>query len=372
MDRLGPLYFPVAPPVLGTDPSTRTPAAGDPLLAILGSFIATAVQADCGDAWEVYEKGFPDLPRTIPGPPGATAAATGRKVVRIVDFVDPRKGKEFDANDFPGLFLYRIGRQTTYEHFTADLDRRMCPVAIDWVAMKDPREVLGEHDTFANAIGASITRAFREGRHPAWVVPTDRAQPQALFTGLGTSTVAITYLGSAATGPLAGISLNPPRPIRITAAAATGAYETTKPIVVTSLLKSGRAFTEKVYLPSANGGHVDTLFEVASLVSVALPPMLSTSGHIDIGYGDSPDARRGSLVQRHARARIRVQRPGELLPLTVQVPDGNPIRGYEAVEVVLQVWEHDVRDPALYVDTNDGADGTTLRTDGEVFATDTY
>lgn len=371
MDRVGSLYIPVATPTLGTDPHTRTPSPGDPLLAVLGSFLATALQADCGAAWAAFEKNFPDLPTTVPGAPGAPPAI-GTSVVRFVDFADPRKGKPFDANDFPGLFLFRAGRLATYEVFCASTDRRMLPVVVHWVPMITPREIRGEADTMMNAVSACIDHAIYNCRHPAWVVPADRAQPLALLAGLATSTSAVMLTGASFTGPSGATMLKVARPIRITTAPAVGAYETTKNILVTGQLHGGRLFTETVHLTHADGGEtLDTIFSFEGPATITFPPMLNTAGAINIGYAASPEAARGSMVQRAGRARIHLMKPGELLPIVITPQDASPpVKGYQVVEAVIGVYEHVANDPAVHSYPLGGADETTILPNGNLFATD--
>lgn len=329
-DLIGALSLPVAAPDVWP-PTDRTLAPGDPALVPLGSFLATALQADCGAAWEKLDPGRRDQPLAIDG------ARLGTGVVRRVWFQDPRLGY-FAPEDLPGLFVYRTTK-ADYKRFKADEYRRTWPIAVTWLpprAEADPQR--RQRDTFAHAIAASLHRNILFGRHRAWVLDSDLAAPTGLLAAAqttATSPVTITSFD----GALAAAPLKPGRPVQILTSAATGAYNTTDPILVTGTLDSGVTFTDKLYLTNANGGEtVIGTWSFATITSVTIPAQLLTTGTLSFGFYDSPAVRLGSLVQRACGFLRMEQKSLTTAPIQAKQPVGDPL-SYVACEAVLDVVE---------------------------------
>ena len=334
-DALGLLTLPVAAPIV-YPPTERTRTPGDPALEVIGSFAATALQADCGAAWTALAPGKPSIAS------GVTADRDGASAARRVFFSDPRLGYFNDA-DLPALFVYRSA-YLPYTRAAQDAHRRRSQIGIVWMLPRadvDPQR--RERDPFIAAIAACLEKAIVERRHPAWVVDSDLADADALKTSFATSTSAQTI--ATFNGARAGEMMVPPRAITVTTAAAVGAYNTTDPIVVSGVVESGEAFHWSISLTDPDGGEtVGTIFDFATPTSVALPAMLTTSGAIEIGYAASSDARKGTLVQR---AGCFVEwRPHQAVfaPIPVRRQGTDPVP-FLALEMRLDVGEDHWFDP---------------------------
>jgi hypothetical protein len=208
-----------------------------------------------------------------------------------------------------------------------------------------PNEQTRERATFFHAALAALQLAFGQRRHVSWVVDTDLADLDGVKTAFATSASPVTV--NTFNGALASTTLQTPRPITITTAAAVGAYNTTDPIPITGTLANGQSWTENVYLTDADGGEtVQTIFPFVSPTEVELPAMLTTGGSLTIGYADSLDVSKGSLLQRACAFReMRVTR-SMTQPIAVQ-RTGEEARSYEAVEIFLDVAEDSFADPDL-------------------------
>lgn len=336
-DSIGLVSLPVAAPTT-TPPNDRTLAAGDPARVLVGSFAAVVLQSALGDAWTALSPGKPDLLGGVDGERDGTSAA------RRCLFSNPRAGR-FSPEDLPGLFVYRAA-QATALRIVEDADRLRTQMVVAWVLPPtDDHTFLRERESFLHAALAALRHAFGQKRHPAWVVDTDLADPDGLKTAFATSTTAVTV--SSFDGALAGQTMKSARPISVTTAPAVGAYNTADPIEVTGTLANGLSFTERVYLTEPNGGEtVQTVFPFASPTTAELPEMLTTTGSITIGYADSPDVRKGSLLQRACAFReMRLVR-AVTQPIQVQRP-GEETRTFEALELFLDVGEDAFPDPDL-------------------------
>lgn len=336
-DALGLLPLPVEAPIV-YPPDERTRAPGDPALELVGSFAATVLQANVGAAWERLSPGKPDLLSSV------DASRAGTTAARRVLFDDPRRGY-FNEADLPALFVYR-GATTPGQWFTLDCQRRRGQILLTLVL--PPTTVdqqLRERATMANAFSAALHDAFQRRRHPSWVVDGDLADEDALLTTTATSTSPVTL--TSFNGAQAGVTMVAARPITITTAIASGAYNITDPIVVTGPLGNGETFAESIYLTNTNGGEtIPTIFPFGSPTSIALPAMLLTTGSYTIGYDASPDTIRGTLLQRAAKfAEMRVARGGALTIKAERVTGETAT--FEAYEIALEIAEDGYRDPAL-------------------------
>lgn len=336
-DALGLLDLPAPAPVV-YPPQDRTLAPGDPALVQLASFVATVLQHDLGDAWAALSPGKPAITDAIDGTRDGDTAA------RRCFFSDPRRGY-FEPADLPALFIYR-GPQSTSQWLVADCQRLRSQVVVAWLAPPadvDPQR--RQRDAFMQAIRASLHVALTQRRHAAWVRPDEAADPDGLKASFATSTAATTI--SSFDGALASETLSTARPITITTTAAPGAYNTTDGIEVTGTLANGLSHTESVYLTDADGGEtVTTVFPFVSPTSVALPAMLLDTGAIEIGYAISPDARKGSLVQRACAFREMWLRRSQTSVLQAETVDGER-KPFEAIEFFLDVAEDSAIDMDL-------------------------
>ncbi len=361
-DSLGALHLPApAPTVYPVD--ERTPAPGDPALELVGSFVATALQAELGAAWAALSSEKPDIVDAVDG------SRDGTGPVRRVIFSDPRDGY-FEPADLPALFVWRSAYQA-YVRAAADAYRRRTTITIAWMpprADEDPQR--RERDPFVNAVSAALHKVLLERRHPAWVAAEDEADPDGLKTSFATSTSAVTI--SSFNGALAGSTMVGARPITITKSAAAGAYNVTDPVEVTGLLEDGASFTERVtFTDDSSEETVSTLFLFGSPTTVELPEQQTTGGTLTIGYGASPDARKGSLVQRLGC--FCEWRPGRGALVTFQLkrPDGEPVP-FRMFEAPLDVAEDLALDADLrsFSPYDIHVDGVRSDLDEEVFEFD--
>jgi hypothetical protein len=342
-DTLGNLTLPMAVPTLAPL-NERTRAPGDSALVQVGSFLATVLQSDCGAAWVALDGIKQDLPGTIDG------TRTGANVVRSVWYTDPRLGY-FEPDMLPGLFVFR-GQKGAYLRFTADQYRRTWPISITWLPPPTEADAQRrERDTFANAIAASMQRALVFGRHRAWVRDEDLADDNGLLAdAIATPTVDTTITNF--DGALAGTTLKPGRPVQIITSAATGAYNTTDPILVTGTV-DGVTMVERMYLTTPNGGEtVVGLWSFSHVASVFVPEQLLSTGSLTLGFYRSSDARLGSLVQR-AAGFIRLEVKGvSTAAIPVKRANADPV-SCVAVEITCDATEGIGIDLAEHADLYD-------------------
>jgi hypothetical protein len=339
-DHFGLLGLPVV--------AVRKGAAGDPALAVLGAFLTAVLTADLAGAWEPL--------------------APGRPVVRRVFPYSVYK-RRFLKEDMPSLFLFRSGAGKA-EAYTADAYRRTQTVLVQWVYPPAINEHQIDRDPFVNAVGAAMERALYRGRHPAWVVASDRAAPEGLVLPMATSTQPITLAGGAFTGPLASQRMQASRSVTITTAPAPGAYTVGVPIPILGFDAYGRPVHDSVTLTAKDGGEtVPTLWRFSTVARLVLPRMASTAGILSAGYADSPEVALGSLVERHAGIfRLEVAKPAEVKPLLIPIKNpetraADPPMPFEMVELALSVEELLDEDPAAHyaplAEAQDG-DGATI------------
>lgn len=371
-DRFGRLVFPVAPPDL-SDPANKVPAIGDPMLVTLASFVASVLQAECGDAWSRFEN-FPDI-RAAANVPDPVETFAGRNVVRSIFYANPRRvGTPFNPNDLPALFVYRLhaGVPASIETFAADVDRRTSTVVLEWVTLPSPPALFNERASFHNALSTALIPAIRESRHASWVLRADRAMTGAIHTLRTTSTspTTLTPGPTGLNGPSIGTRLTTPRPVQFTSLSNPATYSTS-PIVVTGRDVKGRLLTDDTAFTDPNGGEtIETVWRFIDVLSIAYPAMLTTGGSILASYGDSPYARRGSMLNDATDAIVRMLQPGEVQPLPI--PDVNDVKLYESFQIRLTVTEASDRDLTLHTDSPNGGDGEMLLPNGDTFSTDIY
>lgn len=328
-DAVGILSLPVTAPVIAP-PHERTLAPGDPALVQIGSFLATALQSDCGTAWEALDAGRPDQPGAVDG------TRAGANVVRRVLFSDPRLGY-FEPADLPALFVWRALR-ADHRRFKADSYRRYWSVMVAWLpppSEADPQR--RERDTFGAAITSSLHRAIVFGRHKAWIRDVDLAAPTGLLAdpiATDTAEQTITTFDGTLTLPIA-----PGRALQITTSPATGAYNTVDPILITGSLDGGGTHTDKVYLTDTDGGEtVIGTWSFTEPTEIVIPAQLLTTGALTFGFYDSPDVKLGSLVQRAAGLTQFRLTSMSTAPVRVAQPNADPTV-FAAIEATIETAE---------------------------------
>lgn len=349
-DLYGLTTFPVTAPGTGE-------AVGDGALDVLLAFFKAAVNADAATAWDPREPGRPPVLSTFAHNPE----------------------QSFNDNTLPALFLWRSGRGQVSQ--TADgWFVQTSQLTLTWVMQSTTQAKAIVRTPFANALDKVLARAIHYGRHPAYVVDSDRADPDGLKTSIATSTSAHTYSGAALNGALAGTTFDPPRRVTVTRTSAAGAYTTTD-ITATGTDADAAALSADMTPPDANGG--DTLQthgweRFATVTSFDVPAQASTAGALTLGVGPSDDdlLTLGSLVLRHAGlTRMHLEAPGQPKPFTVRVEDGAPPRNYLAVEWAIHIDEALTEQASRY-DALGAVDDTTAEiditlSDGSVFETAT-
>lgn len=373
-DRIGRLTLPVVPPRL-TPAGQKTPAAGDPSLVVLGSFLASVIQADVGEAFAPLIAGFPDLTNgTEPGRDGKTA-------VRKVHHNDLRRAL-YTIADAPILAVYRGGRQGAgVERLSARQWRRTTNLIVQWMPVPMPLDIRSaEVSTFGNAVSAAIQGALQMGRHRAWVHDSDNPIPEGILRARATATSDTTLTDL--DGTEAARTLDVARPVTASTKVAVGAYNTADSIVVTGLDGAGNTIDVEIDLTKVNGGETaQSVWRLARPTSVFIPEQLTTMGAIRIGYAASPMAREGSPLLEHTGFQeVLMLSPGEW----VQLPAPGVALSesfLSAYEMVLVVREDICFDPARHADpmpagiaegglSTAALEATLLQPDGDVWSVD--
>lgn len=361
-EALGRAWLPAVVPTRNADRSIATRAPGDPALPLLGSYIATVMQAQLNDAWTTLDSRA-DI--SLPSMVDDTRAGVG--VVRRVYYHNPRKGV-FVGADLPGLFVYRYDNPVKMTRPAQDAHRRNGQIGLLWIPGEGPSKDIerNEWDTFRNSVSASMHNALTYKRHPAWTAPDDDAIPAGLKTTASTSTSAIiitSFNGS-------NLTVNPKRSASITTSATTGAFNTNEPIIWTGEDEVG-SFTERTYLTNANGGEtIPTVMRFKKITRVELPAMLLATGSYTLGWWDSYEKAQGSLIQRvcgFITMSLRDIRDVSF-DITREGPDKElgPLK-VTGVEAVLDVGEDQFWDPDFRARTPYVVEAHVRRPDGEDF-----
>lgn len=331
------------PPAAGSEP------AGDPALGHLTAFVAAVLNADAQAAWSAV----------FPRPDDARLAAVVRRA-----FTQDQLLGGWTEDDLPAIFVWRErGRQ---QDATQGYRTETATFRLLWVFPKDEQLRHVERAGMPRALMATLGAAIYQQRHPAWVAeadaagtegadpkaPTLAADDDAIALARPTQTSPLSLSGASLDGEVGGDTLSPRRGLTITTTAATGAYSTAAPIVVTFLDWTGREQTATVVLTDADGGEtIASTFEVASVVSVAIPAQLATTGTVAVGL--QTRAGRGSqLLERAGFMRLTLD---EWQPTTVRVEvlddDAEQrvarVITYHAVQATISATERHTVDPMV-------------------------
>src|SRR5512145_2731662 len=149
-DSFGKTSLPVAP-VARNAGGEPTEPIGDPGLAVLASWAAAVLTAECGAAWL-------DLAR-------------GEPIVRRIYAHDPEK-EDFDPAHMPALFAHRGDGK--HKHFADGEWGEERSISLLWVYPPAGFEMPARRG-IAVALGRALGKALGplNGRHPAWVVTGD-------------------------------------------------------------------------------------------------------------------------------------------------------------------------------------------------------
>ncbi|MGN6103712.1 MAG: hypothetical protein ACTHU0_01280 [Kofleriaceae bacterium] len=353
-DAFGKLALPAPPVSYDLADATKHPAlyapddpVGDPGMAVLSAFLAAVLNADLATALGSVAP-FPSA--RFPIGPGAVRARFHHK-----------PEAQFEEDWIPALFVTR-SRLLTLEDMTSDLLRMESIVTVQWVfTMRDNHGRHTLRSPIVNACGKSLARAIRLGRHPAWTVTSDAADPDAIRMSASTSTSTQTLTSASFNGVIGAGEVNAPRAVTVTTTAAVGAYTTASPIAVTGLLASGQSHTEYFYLTEANGGEtVKGIWKFKQVTEIVIPAQALTTGTFTFGFADSPELALGSLVRRHAgfesMSLIEVQGPVDLVIPPGDANKSGAPRTYPQVLCELRVVEFLSQDLASSYDSLDDAD----------------
>lgn len=114
----------------------------------------------------------------------------------------------------------------------------------------------------------------------------DAPDDDGIVTTFATSTSLVTKSGAGLNGVVGATVMDPPRNIVITTAAASAAYNTTDPIVITGTDVFGNVLTESRTPLNANGNEdLVGLKCFRTITSIAFPAQLTTGGSFKVGFG---------------------------------------------------------------------------------------
>jgi hypothetical protein len=314
-DRFGAVDLPIPAPAATTD------AVSDPALDLILSFVKAVFNNAAGTAW--------------------TARAAGDATPVVTVFAhDPEKA-DFVDRDLPALFLYRTGGGT-YEDEGADLFRENpAPLRLRWAFPPTVQGKRAVREPIINGLSKVLASALAAGRHPSWTVSTDLEDTDAILLPTATSTIAQSLTAVDFTGESADGTIEAARPITVTTTAATAAYNTTDPVVLTFELADGTTFEESVYLASANGGEtVACVWRAQAPIQADIPAQFTTTGTIALGYADSPEVRHGSVLKRYAGlSRLALAGPGRPGVLRIVVDQSEKTLVYPTVDFDIVIQE---------------------------------
>jgi hypothetical protein len=359
-DYLGSAWLPALAPSTAMKGDTRvvtTRAPGDPALIQVGSFVATVMQTQLNDAWLVLD---PASSVTRPGTIDGTRDGVG--VVRAVFYRDPKKGV-FATPDLPCLFVYRAEGPKRYLRVAQNGHRRISTLAVMWVTSPvDESREKTDRFPFHNSVESSIYHALVYRRHPSWVTPADQRDVDGLKTAFATSLTTQTI--TSFNGALAGTEMVAARPVCMTNTAAAGAYSTAR-IYVTGTDEADNELTDWMEFSTLNGGEtITTILRFKTVTSVVLPAMAAITGSMTIGYWDSPDVPRGSLVQRAAGFQKMDLKELRTMPFEIVRPQQEPVP-LLGVEAQVEVHEDAFLDPTIHAESPYDIEAHIQRSDGE-------
>jgi hypothetical protein len=366
-DLWGGLKLPMAVPQVG-EAQNRTRGIGDPALAVVGSFVATVLRAEVGEAAGALWPGMPEL--AVDADMGA-----GSPPVRRIYLFQPGQERPFVKEDLPAIFVFRYGgEKSKFEQFTSDTSRSDVPIMVWWVQARTDPEREKYLDPFINAVGKAVMGAISFGYHRAWVLDSDRNKPGALVTIPG-QTAAQVVSGTGINGALAGYTMAPSRSVYVQTRPVVGAYTPGAVITVNGIDGRGLPWSDTVTLTNPDGGeNLLTAFRFQRLTSFSVPPMATNNGIIVCGYGPNPELASGSRFMRAAGISSFLQRhAGEVRSLPFKTGDPPDTVMLRAFEMSFECLEDFDPDPSLHSADPVGMDGTYALPNGNIFvAHDTF
>jgi hypothetical protein len=303
-DKFGALSIPV---------STTDKVVGDPALTKIGGFIRDVLNAYADTAWRQVTP----APKTIETP-----------VVKTL-YLHDWNSFAFNENALPALFVWRArGKiEQTAEYRSDDTTFQVL-----WAFPSSKQEEQRARQPFINALVKIVAQKIGVGRDPAWVDAGDpdvhaqsiAGDDDALVLAAATVTSSHTISGAGLSGIVGGATMSPRRGPTVTTSVATGAFNTSAPIVFTCVDWFGSTVDRPVMLTQTNGGEtIGVLEDVQSVVSILDPGQLLTTG--SIRYGTAPVVGRGSVLR--TRASLDRLLVGEWTPVSVahHVYDGDQL-----------------------------------------------
>lgn len=136
-----------------TLPVPETTPAGDPLRAILGSYLQAAIRYYCTDAWQKIG--------------GYNSDPCAR-----FETNDP-SDNTFVAAHLPCLALYRNDKNRKVVYLGNDISYRECNIVALWIPPPEPQDKNARRESFLNAIESAIMAGLTRGRVPTWIVDGD-------------------------------------------------------------------------------------------------------------------------------------------------------------------------------------------------------
>lgn len=339
-ERFGLLQLP-APAVPQATRPIQDRTAGDPCLDVLLQFFAAVLNTDLGPLWASLDPARPNEP--------------ARRPVEFVWGYDPLDYDQFTTRELPALFLYRC--EGPAPETRDDILRAIEELTLRWVLPKAQPTKAALRNTIANAATKALTRALRMTRHPAWVVEQDLADPDAVLLARATQTMPVVLEAASFDGAVGAGIVHAARPVRLSTAAAAGAYNTTDPYGFEGVLEDGRPHTEWLRLTDPNGGEiVNGIWNLSRITRIHVPGHPGAGFH-SVGFDDSPEVDLGSIVWRAAGLeRAWLLGPGKTKKLSIPVKGAASGKDdYDMVEFSIRIVEvYDLDAPTAYDELADG------------------
>lgn len=332
---------------------------GDPALRRLAQFVAAVINANCTDAWQGVSPAPQPVGDTLP--------------VQYQLLHNPQTGG-FNHEHLPALFAWRERGKPTQSG--ADRFEDIDQIELMWIFPSNPREEARNRDPFVNIVKKSVGSAITTGRISTWVddgdtdptAATVAASPDSFLLAKATALTSQSYSGAGIDGALGDDTLSPRLGVTISLAAASSGtpYNTSAPIVVTYVNAFGVESTAELTPTSTSAAQtLSTPFDVARVVSVAVPAQNGTTGSIRIGNAQRT-GRGSSLFGRTGFDRITfvnwrsVQLQFDVLDGNQRVDNRLPYRGICITFEVIETMTRDL-DTTDGVSLGDGADLTVVQ-----------
>jgi hypothetical protein len=321
-DTFGAITLPAGVPASG-EPVT------DPALGVLLSFLQAVLNAQLSAAWNAVN------PATTPP----------QLPVRHTYPHNPQE-RWFGRDKVPALYLFRSSTNPgTQERDGEDFYRSKDRLTLYWVFPPVKQDIHRTRDPILSGIAKALGVALEKGRHPAWVVAGDLADPDAIKLAVATAVIGQTYTAVDFDGASGAEAVYAARPFSITTLPEAGAYNTTDPIEFTGYLADGSEFTDSVLLTDPDGGEtISGLWPFATPTTVFIPPQLLATGTVSLGYAASPESYLGSLVKRYAGLSVlSLSGAGKPTVIRVEMKDTDDSRNatqvFPALEFEIQIEE---------------------------------